>query len=113
MLTTAEPVPHLQVLGAGATDTGRRRKLNEDRVAVRNDLMAYLVCDGAGGHNAGEVAAALASRSIVNYLGATQSEAQARPEFDRFGIPNGARRLSAAVHMANRDIIEISQTSHQ
>ena len=53
MLTTAEPLPHLRVLGAGATDTGRRRRLNEDRIGVRNDLSAYLVCDGAGGHNAG------------------------------------------------------------
>src|SRR5512142_2741584 len=113
MLTTAEPVPHLQVSGAGATDTGRRRRLNEDRVAVRNDLSAYLVCDGAGGHNAGEVAAALASRSIVNYLAATVQQAGEQPEFDRFGIPNGARRLSAAVHKANRDVVEISQTSHQ
>lgn len=113
MLTSAEPVPHLQVMGAGATDTGRRRRLNEDRVAVRNDLSAYLVCDGAGGHNAGEVAAALASRSIINYLAATVQQADEQSEFDRFGIPNGARRLSAAVHKANRDIVEISQTSHQ
>ena len=113
MLTEAEPLPHLQVVGAGLTDTGRRRKLNEDRVAIRNDLLTYLVCDGAGGHNAGEVAAALASRSIINYLAATVIEARERPEFDRFGIPNGARRISAAVHKANRDIVEISQTSHQ
>ena len=113
MLTTAEPLPHLRVLGAGATDTGRRRRLNEDRIGVRNDLSAYLVCDGAGGHNAGEVAAALASRSIVNYLAATSRDAGQQSEFDRFGIPNGARRLSAAVHKANRDIVEISQTSHQ
>lgn len=113
MLTTAEPLPHLQVFGAGATDTGRRRRLNEDRIAIRNDLFAYLVCDGAGGHNAGEVAAALASRSIVNYLAATANEPDDKPEFDRFGIPNGARRLSAAVHKANRDIVEVSQTSHQ
>jgi len=113
MLTSAEPLPHLQVSGAGVTDTGRRRRLNEDRIGVRNDLTAYLVCDGAGGHNAGEVAAALASRSIINYLAATAYEFNARPEFDRFGIPNGARRISAAVHKANRDVVEISQTSHQ
>lgn len=113
MLTTAEPLPHLQVLGAGCTDPGRKRRLNEDRIAIRDDLLSYLVCDGAGGHNAGEVAAALAARSIVNYLAATSSEAEALPEFDRFGIPYGARRLSAAVHKANRDIAEISRTSHQ
>jgi serine/threonine protein phosphatase PrpC len=113
MLTTAEPLPDLQVLGAGSTDPGRRRRLNEDRIAVRDDLLLYLVCDGAGGHNAGEVAAALAARSIVNYLAATSHEAANLPEFDRFGIPYGARRISAAVHKANRDVAEISRTSHQ
>jgi len=113
MITTAEPLPHLHVSGAGSTDTGQRRRLNEDRFAVRDDLLTYLVCDGAGGHNAGEVAAALAARSIINYLAATSTEANDLPEFDRFGIPNGARRLSAAVHKANRDISEISRTSHQ
>ena len=113
MLTTAEPLPRLQVLGAGSTDPGQRRRLNEDRIAVRDDLQLYLVCDGAGGHNAGEVAAALAARSIVNYLAATAADAENLPEFDRFGIPYGARRLSAAVHKANRDVAEISRTSHQ
>ncbi len=113
MLTSAEPLPHLQVTGAGLTDPGQRRRLNEDRIAVRDDLQLYLVCDGAGGHNAGEVAAALAARSIVNYLAATSAEAENLPEFDRFGIPYGARRLSAAVHKANRDVAEISRTSHQ
>jgi len=113
MLTTAEPMPHLQVIGAGSTDPGQRRRLNEDRIAVRDDLLLYLVCDGAGGHNAGEVAAALATRSIVNYIAATAREAENMPEFDRFGIPYGARRLSSAVHKANRDVAEISRTSHQ
>jgi len=113
MLTSAEPLPHLQVIGAGCTDPGQRRRLNEDRIAIRDDLLLYLVCDGAGGHNAGEVAAALATRSIVNYVAATSHEAENFPEFDRFGIPYGARRLSSAVHKANRDVTEISRTSHQ
>jgi protein phosphatase len=72
-----------------------------------------MVCDGAGGHNAGEVAAALAVHSIVNFLRAISPSLGELPEFDRFGIPNGARRLSAAVHKANRDVVEISHTSHQ
>jgi protein phosphatase len=33
------------------------------------------------------------------------------PEFNRLGIPNGARRLSSAVHKANRDVVEIARTS--
>ncbi|HEY5961203.1 MAG TPA: protein phosphatase 2C domain-containing protein, partial [Polyangiaceae bacterium] len=113
MFPSPDLIPELTVSGSGKSDKGKKRKLNEDRLAVRDDLHLYLVCDGAGGHNAGDVAAALAVRSITNYVGATVRAAHERPEFDRFGIANGARRLSAAVHKANNDIIEISRTSHQ
>ncbi|MEO7032432.1 MAG: protein phosphatase 2C domain-containing protein [Polyangiaceae bacterium] len=96
---------------AGATHVGRRRTHNEDALLVRDDLSLYLVADGAGGHNAGEVASALCARSMANYFGATIRSTHDSPEFNRFGIPNGARRLSAAVLKANRDIVEISHTS--
>lgn len=100
------------VLEAGsATDVGKRRSHNEDAVLVRDDLNLYLVADGAGGHNAGEVASALCVRSMANYFGATIRSSHQSPEFNRFGIPHGARRLSAAVLKANRDIVEISRSS--
>ena len=56
---------------AGRTDIGKRRQHNEDVVLVREDLGLFVVADGAGGHNAGEVASALAARSMENYFGAT------------------------------------------
>ena len=97
----------------GATDVGQRRTHNEDTLLVRDDLSLYVVADGAGGHNAGEVASALCARSMSNYFGATVRSSHQSPEFNRFGIPNGARRLSAAVLKANRDIVEISRTSQE
>ena len=96
----------------GATDVGQRRTHNEDTVLVREDLSLYLVADGAGGHNAGEVASALCARSMANYFGATIRSTHQSPEFNRFGISIGARRLSASVLKANRDIVEISRSSH-
>lgn len=105
-----KPARALELRAAGATDIGKRRKHNEDQVVVRDDLQLYVIADGAGGHNAGEVASALAVRSIANYVGATVRATWDRGEFDKFGIPTGARRLSAAVHKANRDVIEISRT---
>jgi protein phosphatase len=84
-------------------------------VLVSDELGLYLVADGAGGHRSGEVASALASRSIKNYFGATIRKTHDQPEFDRFGIPSGARRLSAAILKANRDVMEIakSQPKHK
>ena len=98
--------PELVLHAAGYTDVGRHRPTNEDTVLVSSDLGLYLVADGAGGHRSGEVASALASRSIKNYFGATIKKTHGQPEFDRFGIPSGARRLSAAILKANRDVLD-------
>jgi protein phosphatase len=95
----------------GLTDVGRSRPGNEDVVLVRTDLDLYAVADGAGGHRSGEIASALAARSLENYFGATIRRTHLEPEFDRFGIPFGARRLSAAILKANRDVIEIAKAS--
>lgn len=108
-----QPAPHaaLTLKAAGRTDIGKRRQHNEDVVLVREDLGLFVVADGAGGHNAGEVASALAARSMENYFGATIRATHELPEFNRLGMPNGARRLSSAVHKANRDVVEIARTS--
>jgi PPM family protein phosphatase len=101
----------LVLRAAGLSDVGRSRPSNEDVVLVRADLGLYVVADGAGGHRSGEIASALAARSLANYFGATVKKTHEQPEFDRFGIPSGARRLSAAILKANRDVIEIAKAS--
>jgi len=95
----------------GNTHVGRVRNNNEDAVLVRPDLLLYVVADGAGGHASGEGASRLAVRSIENFFGATVRVTHDRPEFDKFGIPSGARRLSQAVLKANNDVIEIAKSS--
>jgi serine/threonine protein phosphatase PrpC len=99
----------LALRAAGLTDIGRR-PTNEDVVLVRSDLGLYAVADGAGGHRSGEVASALAARSLENFFGATIKKTHEQPEFDRFGIPSGARRLSAAILKANRDVLEAAKS---
>ena len=50
------------------TDVGRVREHNEDAYHVSGDGNLFVVADGMGGHEAGEVAAAQAIGAIVEYL---------------------------------------------
>jgi serine/threonine protein phosphatase PrpC/CRP-like cAMP-binding protein len=53
---------------AALTDVGRQRDHNEDNFLVDKKLGLFVVCDGMGGHAAGEVASALAVRTLHEEL---------------------------------------------
>jgi serine/threonine protein phosphatase PrpC/CRP-like cAMP-binding protein len=53
---------------AALTDVGRQRDHNEDNFLVDKKLGLFVVCDGMGGHAAGEVASALAVRTVHEEL---------------------------------------------
>lgn len=57
-----EPEAHVRI--GYKTHTGRVRSLNEDSLLVDPDLGLFIVADGLGGHNAGDVASSLAVRVI-------------------------------------------------
>lgn len=52
------------------SDVGNVRKTNEDSVGYfeGKDIDIYIVADGMGGHNAGEVASDLATKIIIDYI---------------------------------------------
>ena len=64
------------VIAVGAkTDVGLKRSHNEDNLCVDSDLGLYVVCDGMGGRNAGEVASRLAVETILKHFQATRDNA--------------------------------------
>lgn len=53
---------------AWKTDTGSLRPINEDRILVDAERGIFLLADGLGGHNAGEIASDLAVNEAYAYI---------------------------------------------
>jgi protein phosphatase len=56
------------MISSHATHPGRVRQNNEDFIRTDDNLGIYLLADGIGGHNAGEVASALAVETVYEVL---------------------------------------------
>jgi serine/threonine protein phosphatase PrpC len=96
---------------ASVTDVGKVRTSNEDSHAVDADDGVAIVCDGMGGHAAGEVASALAVK-LVRERWTGKEIRVARDLWLKTRTPAARRTLitamRAAVLAANQAIIEIS-----
>lgn len=103
----------LVLSGYELTDEGPGRTVNEDAVLVRHDLGLFALADGAGGRGKGDVASTLALRTIENYVGSTVRRSHGRPDFDALGLPEQARRLSAAIHRAHQNVIQVATQDPQ
>jgi protein phosphatase len=86
------------------TDVGPR-KMNQDHVGCWPDLGLFVVADGMGGHNAGEVASHMAVETIHGFI----AESATAPDITwPFGLEVNSsldfNRLTTAVRLANRKI---------
>lgn len=95
---------------AGRTDKGCVRQNNEDAFAVSREAGLLVLCDGTGGHSAGEVASTLAVETVARLLLPDNRRAllAARPAID--GLTGEAAELVAAVRLANQRILADSSS---
>lgn len=95
-----------EVSSAAVTHTGLRREINEDALRERPDLGLYLVADGMGGHEAGEVASGLTVEVIESFIHDTRDADlnQTWPFPYEMTKSLEANRLIAAFRLANRRV---------
>ena len=94
------------VIAVGAkTDVGLKRSHNEDNLCVDSDLGLYIVCDGMGGSNAGEVASRLAVETIQKHFREARDNADLPliGDYDR-QFSAKTNRLASAIRLANQVI---------
>lgn len=102
----ATPLPKLR--HAERTHVGKVRKNNEDNYAELPDKGLYLVCDGMGGYEGGEVASRLAVSTVVEFYGQAVEKGHEMtwPGNYDAALPLRTNCLKAGIEIANQRILD-------
>jgi serine/threonine protein phosphatase PrpC len=100
----------MRISALGLTDVGLQREHNEDTFQCLDHYRLYVVADGMGGHNSGEVASAMAAESMSIFFEATEKDDATWPFPIDPNLSLQENRLSASIKMANKQIYDRSCT---
>jgi PPM family protein phosphatase len=97
----------VRIKSGGMSDVGRVRANNEDCFRMAPEIGLFVLSDGMGGEAHGEVASAMAVETVVKHC----IEGENNPALPVFGETQAGwsartKRLSSAVHLANKKIFD-------
>lgn len=101
----------MKTLHSVRSDVGLKRMHNEDRYLADPALGIYVVCDGMGGGNAGEVASTLAIETIHAQLRTVRQDDDRVSVLSDGNLSPNTHRLAGAIRAANEAIHEASWTN--
>jgi protein phosphatase len=98
----------------GRSDVGRRRKLNEDNFLVAPEPGLYAVCDGMGGHNAGEVASQMAIETLASFIERSHKEKEITwPYGLDVNLSYDGNRIKTAIKLANKKVFRAADNREE
>jgi serine/threonine protein phosphatase PrpC len=102
-----------KITSVALTDTGKIRDHNEDMIGAEADIGLFVLADGMGGYNAGEVASGIAVKTITNLVRDAIGREDLAAHDPATGLSRPSIILRDAIHRANKIIYHTSKTQPQ
>ena len=102
-----------KISSVALTDTGKVREHNEDMIGTEPELGLFVLADGMGGYNAGEVASGIAVKTIINLVRDALVREDLSVKDPESGLTRPSIILRDAIHRANKIIYHTSKTQPQ
>src|SRR5580698_10925020 len=102
-----------KIASVALTDTGKVREHNEDMIGSEADIGLFVLADGMGGYNAGEVASGIAVKTIVNLIKEQVEREDLNVQDREAGLSRPTIIMRDAIQRANKIIYQTARTQPQ